>query len=107
MIRFLFRLLATASLALAVILAVMDATRSIAISTVEWTALGYLWLEYLPDSFGAARDALAAYGLTLLWDPVISTLLKAPAFIVFAALAFLLYAVGHRPRRQPRYAAGH
>ena len=44
MIRFLFRLLALAALALAVIIAVMDATRSVASSAVEMTALGYLWL---------------------------------------------------------------
>ena len=99
MIRFVFRLLATVSLAIAVIVAVMDATRSIAIESVEPTALGYLWLEYMPDSFGTVRDALVNNGLSLLWDPVLATVLTAPAFIVFAALAFLLYAIGHRPRR--------
>lgn len=107
MIRFLFRLLALASLALAVIIAVMDATRSVASSAVEVTALGYLWLEYLPDSFAAVRQALQSNSLGLLWDYGIAMLLRSPAFIVFGAFAFLFYAIGHRPRRHPRFAAGH
>ena len=60
MIRFLFRLLALAALALAVIIAVMDATRSVASSAVEMTALGYLWLEYIPDSFAWSASRTAA-----------------------------------------------
>lgn len=97
MVRFLFRLLAAVSLALAVILAVMDATRSIALSKFDPTPLGALWYEHAPSSLTALQGLLAgAWGF--LWDPAALTLLKVPAFIFFAALALLLYAVGHRPQ---------
>jgi hypothetical protein len=37
-----------------------------------------------------------------LWDPAMLTLLKVPGFVVFAALALLLYAFGHRPQPAAR-----
>ena len=100
MVKFLFRLLAAASLALAIILAVMDATRSIALSVIDPTPIGALWLEHAGGSLTAVQSLLSG-PLALLWDPAMLTLLRVPGFVFFAVLAILLYAIGHRPSAQP------
>lgn len=105
MIRLLFRLLSVISLAIAVIMAVTDATRSIAISHLEPTPLGAYWLQYAPDSLDATCVWLVARA-EWLWDPVLLTFLKSPGFAVFAVLAFILYAIGFkRPDPAGRLAA--
>ena len=101
MVRFIFRLLAAASLAIAVIMAVMDATRSIAISKFDPTPLGGSWFEYSPSSLEALRITLTN-SVPFLWDPAMLTLLRVPGFVFFAALALLLYAIGHRPQPSVR-----
>ena len=99
MIRFLFRLAATVSLAVAVVMAVIDATRSVATGEIAMTPLGTNWMSVSPDTFEKAHDSIAAL-LPALWDPVTVTVLKAPGFGVFAFLALLLYAIGRRPARR-------
>lgn len=101
MVRFIFRLLAAVSLAVAVIMAVMDATRSIAISKFDPTPLGGTWFEYAPSSLDALKSTLMQ-SAPFLWDPAMLALLKVPGFVIFAALALLLYAIGHRPQPAAR-----
>ncbi|TWG91400.1 hypothetical protein L598_000600001400 [Mesorhizobium sp. J18] len=99
MIRFLFRALATVALALAVVMAVVDATRTIATSALVLTPLGESWHSASPKTFEAAREWLEGLGLSGLWDPALITILALPGFIVFAVLALALYAIGRRPQR--------
>lgn len=107
MIRFLFRVLALAALAVAVIMAVIDATRSIAISKFDPTPLGGYWFEYAPDSLAGLQRFLIDNGVAFLWNPTMLTLLKVPGFVAFLVLSFLLYAIGRRPtRRGGRFAIG-
>ena len=105
MIRFLFRFLSAIALSVAVIAAVMDATRSIAISTFDPTPLGAHWFRYAPDSLVAVQASLEAVW-PWLWDPAMLTLLKIPGFVAFAIIAFVFYAVGHRPQRVGALAVG-
>jgi hypothetical protein len=104
MIRFAFRLLATISLALAVILAILDATRSVAMSRLVLTPLGESWKTLSPTTLDGVRATVEGRW-PFLWDTVAQWLLSAPGSIVFAALALLLYAVGHRPVRRGGFAA--
>jgi hypothetical protein len=104
MIRFVFRLLATILLALAVILAVLDATRSVAMSRLVMTPLGESWKALSPATLESVRTALEARWPPL-WDIVGVWLLSMPGSIFFAVLALLLYAVGHRPTRHGDFAA--
>jgi hypothetical protein len=99
MIRFLFRLAATVVLAVAVVMAVIDATRSVATGAIVMTPLGASWRSVSPDTLERAHDSIAAL-LPALWDPVTVTVLEAPGFAVFALLALLLYAIGRRPARR-------
>jgi len=100
MIRFLFRALATFALALAVIMAVIDATRTIAKSMLVLTPLGESWRSVSPETFEAARERLEALGLPGLWDPALISILALPGFVVFAVLALVFYAIGRRPHRR-------
>ena len=98
MIRFLFRFLATIVLAVAVVLAVVDATRTVAAGDWVLTPLGTSWMSVSPDTLEKAQAAIEGL-LPALWDPVTLAVLKLPGFVVFAVLALLLYAIGRRPAR--------
>jgi len=99
MIRFFFRFLATVSLAVAVVMAVLDATRTVAAGNFVLTPLGTSWMSVSPETLEKAQDSIAAL-YPLLWDPVAVFVLKLPGFVVFALLAFLLYVIGRRPARR-------
>ena len=99
MIRFLFRFLATISLAVAVVMAVIDSTRTVAANDWVMTPLGASWMAVSPDTLDKAENTLAAIHPAL-WDPIMLFVLKAPGFAVFAVLALLLYAFGRRPARR-------
>jgi hypothetical protein len=100
MIRLLFRFLATVSLAVAVIMAVLDATRTVAAGDLVMTPLGTSWLTVSPATLESTQKAVETWLHPVLWDPVALFVLKSPGFIVFAVIAFLLYAAGRRPKRR-------
>ena len=102
MFRFLFRLMATIALSISVIMAVLDVTRTIAASALVLTPLRDSWLAASPDTLAATQTFLVEKIHPLAWDPVAVFLLGLPGFVVFAVLALLLYAVGHRPERNTR-----
>ncbi|SIT56305.1 Signal peptide protein [Mesorhizobium prunaredense] len=99
MFRFVFRLAAMVALSVSVIMAVVDATRSVAASAPVMTPLNTSWLAVSPDTRSAfesfVRDKLGPP----LWDGAIAWVLNQPGFAVFAALAFILYMIGYRRER--------
>lgn len=97
MIRFVFRLLAALVLAAAVVMAVLDATRTVAAGALVMTPLGESWSAAFPASLAAIETLLQAK-VQWLWDPVILTMLKLPGFAILGLFAFLLYAIGHKPQ---------
>ena len=107
MIRFLFRFAAMIALAIAVIMAVLDATRTVAASHLVMTPLKTSWNAVSPDTLGAAESFVREKVQPLLWDTAIDWIISQPGFAVFAALAFLLYLIAYKPaRRVNRFAAG-
>lgn len=98
MIRFLFRSLATLCLAVAVIMAVVDATRSIASSSLVTTPLLSSWSAASPRTLSGFQNVVTAYLPPVIWDPVTVGLLRLPGFLIFIGLALLFYAVGRTPR---------
>ena len=100
MFRFLFRLMATVSLAVAVIMAVLDVTRTIAASRLVLTPLGESWLGVSTATLDTVQRFIIDNAHPLVWNPVMVFILGQPGFVVFGVLAFLLYAVGHRPERR-------
>ena len=104
MFRFLFRLMAMIALAIAVIMAVVDATRTIAASELVLTPLSTSWLAASPDTLGALQMFVAENAHALLWDPVIVSILAQPGAIIFAMLSLLLFAIGRKPDRGAGFA---
>ena len=100
MLRFPFRLMAMIALSVAVIMAVLDATRSIAASQLVTTPLSTSWMAVSPETFSAMQSFLVEKVHPLAWDPAAVLVLGQPGFAVFAVLAFLLHAIGHKPRRR-------
>jgi hypothetical protein len=98
MIRFILRALAMIALAVAVVMAVVDATRSVVASAIVVTPLLASWQTVSPQTLASLRDGVEALGVPILWDPVIVSVLSLPGFAIFAALSFVLYLAGRRPR---------
>ena len=104
MIRFLFSFLAMVALAFAVIMAVLDATRTIAASHLVLTPLAVSWGAVSPQTLVAAQAFVEQKMHPLLWNPVLVHLLALPGFVVFGALSLALYAANRpslRTRRRP------
>jgi hypothetical protein len=100
MIRFLFRFLATVSLAVAVVMAVLDATRTIAAGDWVLTPLGASWMSVSPGTLAATQATIESWLHPALWDPLALSILKLPGFAVFSVLALVLYAIGRKPARR-------
>ena len=106
MIRSLFRLLAYIALSLAIIAAVLDAARSVGASHLIMTPLRDSWQSLSAPSLALAEASIKTHIYPILWDPIMLWVLETPTFIVFALLAFLLYAMGYRRQnRVGRFAA--
>lgn len=105
MLKSILRILALFALAMALITAVLDLTRSIADSTVVMTPLGIDWYNFSADTLNRARDIATEYLHPLVWDPVMQTVLQAPSWFVFGVLWFLLALAGRKrkSRWQDRY----
>lgn len=106
MFKALLRLLSMILLAVAVIMAVLDATRSIAAGDVVMTPLGASWAALSPQSLGSFEKLMISSLPLPVWDPVMLTLLGLPGFAVFAGLSLLVVLAGRRRiRRDSRIAA--
>lgn len=103
--RFIMRFLSVSALAIGVIVAVLDAARSIGASKIVVTSIAKSWTTLSPESFNASKAYVEAHGVPYLWDPVITSVLSVPTAIALAVLALLLYMLGHK-REHPasRYA---
>lgn len=96
------------SLAVAVIAAVLDATRSIAGEAVVLASVAQSWTSVSPAGFAAFEAAIAEAAPAFVWSAIVAPLLSVPAFAFFGGLALLLYVAGRRPHRRPgRYVLEH
>jgi hypothetical protein len=103
--RFLLRLAGLAFLSVAIIMAVLDATRSVAASSLVFTPLAQSWNWASPASLQATRAFLEQQAHPFLWDPVMTSLIALPGWMVFLLLAFLFHALGYVPPPLRRPAA--
>jgi hypothetical protein len=100
MIRFLFRTLALLAFAIAVMFAVIDATRSIGAAALVTTPFQESFELVAPLLLENMRNWLAGNAPEFVTDPVLVTVLKLPTFAVFTVFAVLFYVIGRRPHRQ-------
>lgn len=104
MIRAILRLFSSIALSIAVIMAVLDATRSIAVEQITLTPLGTSWASLSPASLEAVEKTFEANLPGFLWDPLMTGLLHQPGFVIFAVLALLLALAGRRPQTHRQFA---
>jgi hypothetical protein len=93
----LLRILGVWLLLLAMVAAVVDATKSLA-GGGAWvvTPMGEQWRQLGPESLKAAQAWVVTTLGKFMWDPVIATILHAPTWVVFGILGVLLYWLGQK-----------
>ena len=102
---FLLRILGGWAILAALIALVNDVTRSYQTGAkLAFASLGKDWNSLSPSSLNLLQAGIERHVAPVLWDPVILTVLRAPAFAVIAVLGVLLYLAGMRRRRQNIYA---
>ena len=99
MFRLIFRFLGFWIFAAALVAMVHDGARSIASDSVVVTSLGELWFSISAPSLNLTQAVIERYTVPALWDPVMLSVLKAPAAVALIAIALIFAFFGRRPRR--------
>ncbi len=100
MLRFAAKTFGMFLLALAMITAVLDLTRSVANSQLVVTALGLEWRDFHVDSLQYFQVGIERHlGLSWLWSVVIQNILLMPSWLVFFILAVAFFSLGRAPNR--------
>lgn len=102
MFKALFKILSLIFLAIAVMLAVSDAARSIAAERLVLTPLGASWMSWSPATLESLEQAFADNLPVIFWDPAMIFVLQLPGAAVFAGLALLCAAAGGGRARDRR-----
>ncbi|MGA8690709.1 MAG: hypothetical protein WB662_12595 [Methyloceanibacter sp.] len=94
---FFLRILGVWLLLIAMVAAVIDATKSLA-GGGAWvfTPLGQQWSSLNPESLATAKAAVEAHVGSFMWDPMITEILKAPTWAVFGLLGLALFWLGRK-----------
>jgi hypothetical protein len=100
--RLALRIIGTWLFALAVILLIIDGTKSLAVNRVVLTSLAETWQGISPQSFGTAQQFLATRFFGALLLPVFDGLVTLPGFAVLGVPGLLLAFAG-RSRRTRRF----
>jgi hypothetical protein len=104
MIRFLLRTLGLLFLAAAFIFLVYDGTRSIAANMLLYSKLDEIWSLVHQASLQQLQPLIEKNAPPWLWDPVITTVLDAPATVVLAVVGAILIVMGRRKKPLIGYA---
>ncbi len=106
MFNFLFKAAGTVVLALALVAAVLDVTRSIAASSVVITPFGSAWASLSPSTLESARASVVEMVHPFVWNPVIVFFLALPAWLLLFTIALIFLWIGQK-RENPygRFAA--
>ena len=97
--RLILRVLGTWLIALAVVLMVVDGTKSLGANEIVLTSLGALWTQIHQPSLEAVRQFFASRFFADLLDNGFNVLLAYPAFAVFGVPGIVLALMGRTPQR--------
>jgi hypothetical protein len=104
MIRSFFRLIGVIFLAAGFILLMYDGAKSIADSRIYIYKLGQLWTDIHTSSMQAAQAKVQASLPAQVWDPVITTVLEQPSWLVLGVIGTLFILLGRRRKPLIGYA---
>jgi hypothetical protein len=95
--RLVLRILGVWLLLLAMVAAVVDATKSLA-GGGAWvvTPMGEQWRELAPEMLEAFKKWAIDTAGDWVWDPILVSILAAPTWVVFGILGVLLYWLGQK-----------
>ena len=85
-------------LAAAVVVIVIDGTKTIAAQGLVITPFAQTWLQLHTGSLSALQAWMERSLNPLVWNPGVTTLLRLPSIVVFSLLALVFLWIG-RPRR--------
>lgn len=97
--RLILRVLGTWMIALAVVLLVVDGTKSLGANDIVLTSLGALWMQISQPSLDAVHAFFASRFFADLLDSGFDRLLSYPAFAVFGVPGIVLALLGRTPQR--------
>jgi hypothetical protein len=102
--RFVLRILGVWLLLLAMVAAVVDATKSLA-GGGAWvvTPMGVQWRELAPETLNVSKAWIETNAGKWLWDPFILGILSAPTWVVFGILGVFLYWLGQKRKEVEVY----
>lgn len=85
----------------AVIALVYDGTKTLGSGDGEivMTPLGQHWFNIHAASLNISQAAIERHVAPWLWDPVITSILTTPAWVVFTILGFAFYFMGRRRKK--------
>ncbi|MBB4053117.1 hypothetical protein GGR20_002773 [Devosia subaequoris] len=98
--RLVLRILGTWLIGLALVLLVVDGTKSLAANAIVFTSLGDAWTQLHPPSLGAVSGFFESRFFSDLLDAAMQALLTYPAFAVLGLPGILIALAGRRPRRE-------
>lgn len=101
--KFISRVFGTWMIALAVILLVVDGTKSLAANAPVFTSIAGLWSGLSPESWSAVEDVIATELAPLSADGLAESALAMPAWGFALVIGLLALFVG-RKRRKPVFA---
>jgi hypothetical protein len=93
----LLRIIGVWFLLIAMVAAVIDATKSLAGGDAwVFTPLGQQWASLNPNSLAAAKTAVETHVGSFMWNPMITEILNAPTWVVLGTLGVLLFWLGRK-----------
>jgi hypothetical protein len=98
MTRFILRTLGLWILAAGFVFFVYDGTKSIAGDHIYVTTLDGVWNALSATSLQAVQSAIQKHVADWLWDPVVRSVLTAPAWLVFVVLGAVLMLLGRKKK---------
>jgi hypothetical protein len=98
MIRFLLRTLGLLFLAAAFIFLVYDGTKSIAANMLVYSKVDEVWSLVHTASLQQLQPLIEKKAPPWLWDPVVTTILDAPAIVAFGIVGAILILLGRRKK---------
>jgi len=98
--RLILRIAGTWLIGLALILLVVDGTRSLGANALVFTSLADLWTSVHPPSLLAVEEFFETRFFAQLLDAALKAVLDYPAFAVFGLPGIVLALLGRAPRRE-------
>jgi hypothetical protein len=97
--RLILRIVGTWLIGLALVLLVIDGTKSLGANALIFTTLSDLWTQVHSPSLDAVRTFFDSRFFADLLDAALAAVLSYPAFAVFGLPGIVLALLGRKPRR--------